>query len=94
MFNIGFTRKNKQAAVVNVIIDTGLDCDRPVLTLYWDCRQQYIAVLLQKYLTKQLKESIKNAHRLAYEQGYKDGRGKKKRKTFFSGIFTNNAVVY
>lgn len=94
MFNIKFTRECNQATVLRAEINTDLACEKPVLQFEWNCESQYVVVLLQAHLNKQMWESIERAHRLAYEQGYKDGRSRKKRKTSFGSEFTTGAVAW
>jgi len=91
MFGINFTRNgDKKCTQVIAAIATDLDIEKSILCFDWECGTQYAAELLRIYLDKKYHDSIKAAHKKAYEEGYKDGRGRKRKKLWFSGDFTKS----
>lgn len=88
MFGINFTRNgDKECTQVVARIETDLDVKKSVLEFTWECGTQYAAELLRVHLGEKYHALITAAHRNAYEQGYKDGRGRKRKKTWFSRCF-------
>jgi len=94
MFDIEFTRECQQSTEVEAKINMALPVQLPILGFTWETGHQYSAALLQEHLNKQLRLAIENAHRLAYEQGYKDGRGKQRKKRRFTGDFHDNKPAW
>jgi flagellar biosynthesis/type III secretory pathway protein FliH len=64
-----------------------LNVEKRVLLFEWECEHQYAAELLRIHLEEKYHNLIQAAYRKAYEQGYKDGRGRKRKKTWFSRYF-------
>lgn len=90
MFDIVFLTECKQATEITVEIDTGLPVERSVWVAKLNLGTQAAAYLMKKHLSNSFQGSIERAHRLAYQQGYKDGRGKKRKKTYFRTSFTKD----
>ena len=49
-----------------------------------ECGTTLHARLLRDHLRKVISDAMEQARRRAYDQGYADGRGHKRRKTYFS----------
>ncbi len=84
MFSIDFTRNgDKSCTQVIANIETDLDVELSILTFTWECGEQYAAELLRLYLEREYHDLIEAAHRKSYEEGYRDGKGRKRKKTYF-----------
>lgn len=88
MFSIKFS-KNKQenATKVNCEINTGLPVQTRIVILSTERGNQISAELLYRHLEDEYHNLIENAHRTAYEQGFKDGRQHRKKKDWFHRKF-------
>jgi len=87
-------KRNDEPGCTQVVaeIHTGLPTATPIFWFSHQCGNAEYAVLLQRHLFKQLRETVERAHQLAYERGWKDAKGRKARKaTGFAPYFTNNA---
>lgn len=94
MFEIDFTKNGQRdCTVVHIKIDLDLPIEQCILDFTWECSTQYAAELLKRHLSAKYLSCIKNAHKKAYLQGYKDGRGKQKKKTYFSDSFGGECVA-
>lgn len=67
---------------VKVTLDP--DIDGKVMALHWETNSEWYACLLTRQLNKTFKDKIEAARREAYEQGHKDGKGKKAKRDWFS----------
>ena len=79
---IAIKRKDNQ---VLLEFHSGLRVERPVYPFVWNTSDENNAELLKEHLHKQLYEAIQKARKEAYEKGYKDGRGKRTRESWFWG---------
>jgi len=82
------TNGQKDCREVKVKVFTELPIEESLIPFSFNAGDQYSAYLLAKYLQDQLEKAIENAHQLAYEQGWKDGKSKKRKKTYFRNSFT------
>jgi len=88
MFSIKFTRNGqKDCTKINAEIDMDLPVEKRIFVFSVDCDYQYASELLCRHLENEYHNLIENAHREAYEQGFKDGKQHKKKKTWFRGQF-------
>lgn len=88
MFSIKFTRSGQEDCTqVNCDIDTGLPVEKHIIILSIERGNQISAILLCKHLEEGYHNLIENAHKVAYEQGFKDGKQHKKKKTWFRRNF-------
>lgn len=93
MFSIDFTRNgDKKCTQVIAQIATDLDVEKSVLSFSWECGRQYIAELLRMHLDKKLGDYLHDTTKKAYEESYKDGKNKQKKKLWFSRNFTKERV--
>ncbi|MCK4499669.1 hypothetical protein KAU11_04185 [Candidatus Babeliales bacterium] len=93
MFSIYFTRNgDKECTQVIAQIKTDLDVEKSVLSFTWECEKQYAAELLRIHLDKKLGDYLHDITKKAYEEGYKDGKNKQKKKLWFSRNFTKGRV--
>ena len=93
MFDISFSRNgDRKCTQVVAKIATDLNVEKSTLCFEWECGTQYAAELLRIHLEKKYHDLIEAAHRTAYEQGYKDGRGRKRKKTWFSHCFQKDRI--
>lgn len=93
MFDISFSRNgDEKCTQVITKIATDLNVEKSLLYFTFECGHQYAAELLRLHLEKTYHDSIQTAHRAAYEQGYKDGRGKKRKKTLFYRSFQKDGI--
>ena len=67
---------------VKVTLDPNID--GRVMILNWECNGDWYAHLLARKLNETLASKVESARREAYEQGYKDGKGKKAKLNWFS----------
>jgi len=93
MFDIQFTRNgDKECTQVIARIETDLDVKKSILEFTWECGTQYAAELLRIYLSKKLGDYLHATTKKAYEEGYKDGKNKQRKKLWFSRNFTKGRV--
>ena len=92
---ITFARNgNKDCTKVFAKIDTGLPTSAHVFPFEWDCVDAEYAALLEAHLQKRLRDTIEQAHRLAYDRGWKDAKSRKAKKaTHFAAYFVKSAGV-
>ena len=57
-----------------------------VFPFTFHCSNTEYAALLTDRIDDMLREAVRTAREEAYNEGYADGRGKKKRRTFFSSV--------
>jgi hypothetical protein len=91
-----FFRRNGEAGCTKVLadIDSDLPTPQPIFPFGWECGNADYAALLAAHLQKRLQDTIKTAHRLAYERGWRDAKSKKARKaTEFANYFTEAAAA-
>ena len=50
----------------------------------WQCEDPAYAELLRRYFDDRLRDCVEDIRQEAYEQGRKDGRGKRKKATMFA----------
>jgi hypothetical protein len=82
----------KNCQTVFVGIEPGLPTETRLLWFALNCGNADYAALLEAHLRKELQRTIKQAHRLAYERGWKDAKSKKAKKaTWFPFYFTDSA---
>lgn len=53
------------------------------LLWYWECGSEVLAESLSKQLEDMMRRTVQKAREEEYEEGYKAGRGKKEKKTWF-----------
>lgn len=91
MFSIKFNRNSqKDCTQVTAEIDTGLPVELHIITLRTERSNQISSELLLRHLRNEYHNLIEDAHRKAYEQGFKDGRQRKKKKTWFRRQFCDH----
>lgn len=76
---------------VKILIGTDLphDCEGKIETTIpfsWEQTHPYQAALLQKYIDERLRDWMRCIRRESYEAGYRDGKGKKRKETWFSSL--------
>lgn len=49
-----------------------------------ELQEEWIAELLLRHIRQRTHEALEHARREAYEQGWKDAKGKKKKQTYFN----------
>ena len=82
---IKYSRKDK---TVKIAIDIRVpNYEFREIWAYWDCNSEIFAGLLSHELQKQQDDAIVKAKEEAYLEGYRDGRGKKKKRAWFNRIF-------
>jgi len=82
------TNGEKGCTTVFASVDTNLSAVKERYVHFsMETNNELYAALLVKHLKEEQSRLIKKAHRDAYEQGYKDGRGKKAKKTWFAYYF-------
>lgn len=86
------TNEKQECNDVFVWVDFGTQepSDKSLFPFKYTCNDPHFAYLLAAHFQKRLEEAIKQAHRDAYDQGYNDGRGHKKRKKNFLSCFGND----
>ena len=92
--DIQFERHGKD---VQVAIKTDLPFDEEGKTtrflLYYNCPNIKHAELLCRYHTARHEDTIRAIRRAEYESGWKDAKGKKRRKSnMFSGLMRQRAI--
>lgn len=75
---IKFTREETK---VKVSIESGVI--NYTYHLLWNCTDDVYAELLQRQFQNKMEEKLTAIRKEAYEDGYKDGRGKKAKKSWF-----------
>ena len=82
------TNGQKGCTTVFAMIDPNIpNLKESLLRFRWEASDEMFASLLVTRLHEEQERLIKKAHKDAYELGYKDGRGRKKKKTWFAGWF-------
>lgn len=82
---IDYSRHGKQVRASIEIDVPGYE--ERILYFYWNCDNEIFAGLLASELQRQQDNNIIHDKREAYLQGYKDGRAKRAKQTFFSRLF-------
>lgn len=91
MFSINFTRNGQEDCTqVSVRINTNLPITEHTIVAHSERSNQISAELLLRHLENEYHNLIENAHRVAYEQGFKDGRQHKKKKSWFHRKFVED----
>lgn len=72
--------------ILQIKIQTCLDTERPVLLREWTCGSGIEAAALKHFLQKRLADLVEAARRQAYLDGYRDGRAKRGKQTYFSRV--------
>ena len=80
---INFSRHNDKVKACVQYKSGDIDTN---LFFYWDCKDAVTAEALSKQLQQFQWDSVEKALRESYEVGYKDGRGKKVKRSWFSPI--------
>ena len=80
---IHYLRDGKQVRATIKYKSGDLDTN---LFFYWECGSEVLAQALATQLQANQWDSVEKALREMYEQGYKDGRDKKAKKTWFSQV--------
>jgi len=75
-------------------VELDLPIKNPSFLWSWAAGSEDRAYLLAREMRGQFQAAVERAHRLAYKQGYKDGRGKKRKKTKFSWLFRDRHVAW
>ena len=70
---------------LQVKVNTGLPTERPIFIVERNCGAGIEAAALQRILTERLAAMVEEAKRDSYNEGYKDGRGKRGKRTWFHG---------
>jgi len=60
--------------------------DDRVYTFYWECGDENYAGLLADCIEREFDRRVMKARAEAYEQGYKDAKAKRAKRTWFSCI--------
>lgn len=79
---ISITRKENRVVLA---VDSGLPVKMPVYLFSWETPNDSWAELLKTRLEDRLYDIVTQIRRIAYAQGYRDGRDKRKRTDWFSG---------
>ena len=79
---------------VQMTVELDLPIENPSFLWTWAAGSNDRAYLLAREMRNQFQAAVERAHRLAYEQGYKDGRGKKRKKTKFFRLFRDRDVAW
>jgi hypothetical protein len=69
--------------------------DGPLGAVYhfnWDCDDTYYAELLANHFDSKLDKLVQRIREEEYQRGYKEGRGKKAKKTWFSPLLKLNVA--
>lgn len=82
MFSITFKRDNDQCECDVRIAVPGLDSDR-VFYFKWCPNNETYAQMLVNEMSKQMRDQISELKRDFYEQGYRDAKQKRRKRTFF-----------
>lgn len=77
-----------EGAQTKISVDTLLDVERYRHEFSLEQGNQINARLLAVHLRARLAEIMEEARREAYLDGYRDGRAKRGRKTWFSSLFS------
>ena len=88
------TNGEKNCTEVQMVVELSLPIDNASFIWKWEAGSSDRAYLLAREMGEQFEAAVERAHRLAYEQGYKDGRGKKRKKTAFARGFYDNGVCW
>ena len=76
---IRFTAKGKQLRV-------GIDSDYGGLgACWWECENDTVSRVMRDHYTDRLFNLVQAIREEAYEEGYRNGRSKKRKKKYFSG---------
>ncbi|HEX5034976.1 MAG TPA: hypothetical protein VFW62_10870 [bacterium] len=70
---------------LQVRVNTGLPTDRPTFTVERNCGAAIEAAALQRILSERLRAMVEEARRESYNEGYKDGRAKRGKRSWFHG---------
>lgn len=88
------TNGNEDCTEVRIRVSTDLPCERSDILFNFNTAHQYAAQLLVKHIRKELCNSLEEIRKQAYLQGYKDGRGKQKKKGVFCNHWGSEYVGY
>ena len=86
---MSMVRIEREGLTVNVILFTDVPVDDEP-GLFWTipckhaCPDELHANLLCRHLRQQLAEAVQQTRRESYNQGYRDGRAKRRKQVFFS----------
>ena len=90
------TNGKKECTIVECNVDFGTQepSNSCIFSFHWSTSDPHYAYLLAKHFQDKFQTAVKEAHRKAYEMGYKDGRGKQKKKTWFANYLGGNHPAY
>lgn len=70
---------------VKIEVETGIDGHE--VWLYWNCSNELFARLLTRQLQKKFTDTVQAIRQEEYNRGYKDGRAKRGKNTWFTCFF-------
>jgi hypothetical protein len=77
---------------VQILFATGAEVERPVLRFELEQSDEVYAALIATALRESLQDIAVTMRRTAYEQGWKDAKEKRRRKTDFGAAIDDNPV--
>lgn len=83
---ITFDRKEKQV-VLEVSCFIPFWNDR-VFSFYWNCEDEVYAGLLAYRFSREFERAVRTAREEAYNDGWKDAKAKRIRKTWWGGVLS------
>lgn len=81
---IEFVIDEKDKNIVRIWCDTDLQVNEPMLGFRRNETDPYIAELVRLRLQKQMEGKLRNIREDAYNEGYRDGKCHRAKRTFFS----------
>ena len=94
---ISFSTNGKKECtdvLCNVSFGTHEPSDKSMFSFTWRTNDPHYAYLLAKHFQQKFQSLVKEAHKKAYEIGYKDGKGKQRKKTNFDGFLGDKNPAY
>ena len=84
MFSVwAHTNGQKDCTTATLDVETDLPCEKSVMPHVFECGRQYSALLLVAHIRTEMEKALQLIRRAAYEQGWKDGRARSKKKRQF-----------
>lgn len=73
---------------VTILIDSGVNVEKPGLLLYWECESELFARLLMEQLRDKFSNTVETIRKEEYLRGYKDKQQRKpKQDDWFPVVF-------
>ena len=88
------TNGEEDCTRVALHVKTDLPCEQSVIIFSFECDRQYAAQLLVDHIAREIRNSLEIIRQKAYTDGWKDAKGKQKKKREFGTNWNPDYIGY